>query len=85
MTIATLHVIDGRDGTALGYLVPQVGMQTQRGQIIRVTAKGYTTQGTKSGIEYRYVRGTVGIAASIVQSEAKKWGWCFRCVCHPSI
>lgn len=75
MTTATLHVIDGRDGTALGYLVPQVGMRTQRGEIIKVTPQGYTTKGRNTGLEYRYVRGTVGVAASIVQSEAKKWGW----------
>jgi hypothetical protein len=75
MTTATLQVVDGRDGTALGYLVPQVGMQTQRGQIIRVTAKGYTTRNMKNGSEYRYVRGTIGLVACIVQSEAKKWGW----------
>jgi hypothetical protein len=65
MTTGTLHVIDGRTGEELGYLVPEVGMQTTRGRIIRVTAKGYTTKG-KSGIEYRYVKRTVGVSASIV-------------------
>jgi hypothetical protein len=74
MTTGTLHVVDGRSGEVRGYMVPEVGMQTQRGPIIRVTARGYTTQ-SKNGIEYRYVRGTVGASASMVQSEARKWGW----------
>lgn len=70
----TLHVVKGKDGEAAGYATPAVGMMTSRGEIVRVSERGYTTRG-RSGVEYRYVKGTVGVPASVSVTEAKRWGW----------